>query len=274
MNKIEFKGQELLLQIDSIFSLHMHFYSRWIQLILTYLLSSPPLHTWTPVAAKPHMQRFVRLPLIAPSTVALRPPRRCDSRTTRITCLSFISRVKPTPESQPLECNDGTDVSKLFRFLSKMCGANYKLFFRLNTISIQVHTYWFWCWRGLYRTHRFSCSIKLKLEFSTDCGSGTSMYSRRRPLFRSLTIDEWWGWGHGPKEMRKRHKTNWLVKKRSKRTSAMVCSLQIDNNRWWYNLSFKFLLRVYILDLDVIIGNSVRVYVCVQFCRVNCARAK
>lgn len=93
----------------------------------TYLLSSPPLHTCTPVAVKPHMHRFVRLPLTAPSVLTARPPppppampRRCDSRTTRITCLSFISRVKPTPESHPLECSDGTDVSKLFKFLSKI----------------------------------------------------------------------------------------------------------------------------------------------------------
>lgn len=92
----------------------------------TYLLSSPALHTCTPVAAKPHMQRFIRLlpstlsPPVTPITLLLVRILRCDSRVTRIICRvepSFISRAKPTPESQPLECNDGTDVSK-FEFLS------------------------------------------------------------------------------------------------------------------------------------------------------------
>lgn len=88
------------------------------------------------------MHRFVRLrSLTAPSTVAARPPRRCDSRTTRMTCLSFISRVKPTPESQPLECNDGTDVSRLFKFLSNEVSVhNLLALFNLDIGIIVKHT--------------------------------------------------------------------------------------------------------------------------------------
>lgn len=35
--------------------------------------------------------------------------------------------VKPTPESQPLECIDGTDVSKLFTFLCSDEKKNYHM---------------------------------------------------------------------------------------------------------------------------------------------------
>lgn len=109
------------------FSPHISIPNRSNCIDSTYLLSSPALHTCPPVAAKPHLHRFVRLPLIAPSPPAPRAPppaRLCDSRTTRMICLSFMSLVKPTPESQPLECNDGTDVSRLFKFLSNTKSMN------------------------------------------------------------------------------------------------------------------------------------------------------
>lgn len=62
------------------------------------------------------MQRLDRLLLVTLSPRG----RRCDSRTIRITCFvpSFASLVRPTPESHPLECSDGTEVSK-FKFLNE-----------------------------------------------------------------------------------------------------------------------------------------------------------
>lgn len=81
-----------------------------------YLLSSAPLHMCGPAAPKPQTHRSPRLLLIK----SPQPLRRCESRIKCKICLldaSFNCAVSPTPESQPLECMDGTDVSKLFIFL-------------------------------------------------------------------------------------------------------------------------------------------------------------
>lgn len=84
------------------------------QMILSYLLSSPSLQTWIPVAVYPQTQLLFRLLFIR---IFERPVLLGKSGINLITCLieaSFNWAVRPTPESHPLECIDGTDVSALF----------------------------------------------------------------------------------------------------------------------------------------------------------------
>lgn len=111
------------------------------QTIFSYLLSSPSLQTWIPVAVYPQTQRLFRLSFIR---IFERPALLGKSGINLITCLieaSFNWAVRPTPESQPLECIDGTDVSALFIILLSFFFFENIFFFDRGKEKIFGHKY-------------------------------------------------------------------------------------------------------------------------------------
>lgn len=66
--------------------------------------------------------------------------------------------------------------SHAINYSENNCKTKYTLLFNLK----KNITYWFWYWSGLYLTHRFSWSIRLKFEFIAAWGNEVSIYSHWR----------------------------------------------------------------------------------------------